>query len=83
MIKKIIECYKNFDEKIHTILKLGLQFCFALCGVSILILLTYNLSSHSPFTYTLGIGLFKLSLIFAVEFVVCSFVTDGIKKQLI
>lgn len=83
MIKKILDYYKKIDEKVHTILKHGLQFCLALCGISVLILLTYNLSGHSPFTYTIGIGLFKLSIIFAVEFVVCGFVTDGIKKQLI
>ena len=42
---------------------------------------TINLSS--PFVYYIGISLFKISLIFGIEFVMCGFIVEGIKKQLI
>lgn len=83
MFKKIIESYKGFEKITCKILKLGLLFCLSLAIISIAILLTYNLTGHSPFLYNIGLALFKLSLIFGIEFVICSFVTDGIKKQLI
>lgn len=83
MLKKIVENYKNFEKITYKILKNGLRFCFTLCIISVLILLTYDLIVPSPLVYYIGLNLFKLSLVFATEFVVCSFVTDGIKKQLI
>lgn len=83
MFKKILESYKGFDKITCKILKSGLLFCLSLAIVSIAILLTYNLNGHSPLLYNIGMILFKLSLIFGIEFVICSFVSDGIKKQLI
>lgn len=83
MFKKIFENFNNFEQITYKILKHGLIFCLILCMISTSILLTYNLLILSPFIYYIGIGLFRLSLIFAIEFVVCSFVADGIKKQLI
>jgi len=83
MFKKIIEGYHNFEKITYKILKSGLKFCFALCIISVSILLTYNLLSLSPYIYHIGISLFKLSLIFGTEFIICGFVADGIKKQMI
>ncbi len=83
MFKKIMESYKGFEKITCKILKSGLTFCLALCIISILILLTYNLTGHSPVLYNIGLSLFKLSLTFGIEFIICSFVSDGIKKQLI
>jgi len=83
MFKNIYNSYKSFEKITYKILKCGLKFCLFLLIVSISILLTYNLFILSPIVYYIGMGLFRLSLIFAIEFVVCSFVTDGIKKQLI
>lgn len=83
MIKKILENFKNLDKLTFNIMKHGLGFCFVICIISVLILLTYCASFASPFIYYIGINLFKVSLIFAIEFIVCGFIVDGIKKQLI
>ena len=81
MIKKIINNYKNIDKIAIKILKKGLMFCFALCIASVLILLTYEVFNKSPNTYYIGIGIFKLSLTFAVEFIICALSVDLIKKE--
>ncbi|MGN1297345.1 MAG: hypothetical protein ACI4VH_02790 [Clostridia bacterium] len=83
MIRNIINIYKNLEKSTYKIMKNGLKFCFALCIISISILLTYEVFIASPFIYYIGITLFRLSLIFGIEFIICGFVTDGIKKQLI
>ena len=83
MLKKLVESYHNFDKITNTILKNGLKLCKSLCILASLILLTYNLLNLSPTVYYIGIILFRLSLIFGIEFVICGFVVDGIKKQLI
>lgn len=83
MFKVLKNSFKNFDKITNKILKSGLKFCFILCIISVFILLTYNLIFNTPILYYIGINLFKLSLIFGIEFIICSFVTDGIKKQLI
>lgn len=83
MLKKMIEIYRNFEKITYKILKKGLEFCLALCIISISILFTYDIFTISPNIYYMGITLFKLSIIFGIEFIICGFVTDGIKKQLI
>lgn len=83
MFKKFSENFKNLDKLTYKIMYNGLKFCFAICILSVAILLAYSLTFTSPSMYYIGINLFKLSLIFAIEFVVCGFVVDGIKKQLI
>lgn len=83
MFKKLIENFKGFEKITYKIMRYGLQFCFALCLISVLILLTYDLTFHSPYIYYIGISLFRLSLIFGTEFIVCGFIADKIKKQLI
>ena len=83
MFKKLLESYHNFDKITNTILKNGLKFCTILCILAVSILFTYNLLKLSPLVYHIGFSLFKLSLIFGIEFIICGFVTDGIKKQLI
>lgn len=83
MYKKLIESFNSFEKVTYKIMKYGLQFCFVLCVISALILLTYDLTSPYPYMYYLGISLFRLSLIFGTEFIICGFVADGIKKQMI
>lgn len=83
MFNKLFDIFKKLDKKIFQIMNYGLKFCFAICLIAILILFTYICDFASPFIYYLGINLFKLSLIFGIEFIVCGFVVDGIKKQLI
>lgn len=83
MIKNLINSFKSFDKVTHRILKYGLEFCFALSMISIIILLTYNLIFATPSLYYIGISLFKLSLVFGIEFIICSIVVDSIKKQMV
>lgn len=83
MFKKIFENIKNLDKLTYKIMNNGLKFCFLICILSVFILFTYNFAFASPFMYYIGINLFKISLIFGIEFIVCGFVVDGIKKQLI
>ncbi len=83
MLKKIITYYKNLDKTTYKILYKGLEFCLLLGAFSAFILLSYILFLQTPLIYYIGISLFKLSLVFSVEFIICSFVVDSIKKQLI
>lgn len=83
MIKKIITYYKNLDKTIYKILYKGLEFCFLLASFSAFILLSYMLFFEMPLIYYIGINIFKLSLIFSCEFIICGFVVNSIKQQLI
>ncbi len=82
MIKNILESFKNLDKLAKKIMKNGLKFCFFLGIISLIILITYNISFTVPLLYTIGFILFKLSLTFGVEFIICGFAADKIKKQL-
>ena len=83
MIKSILESFKNLEKIAYKIMKNGLHFCFGICIVSIILLLTYDIFFNYLFLYYIGIALFKISLIFGTEFIICAFITDKIKKQLI
>ncbi len=83
MLKNIISNFQHLDKITFKIMKHGLTFCFIICILSGIILLTYDFAFPSPFMYYIGIRLFQLSLIFGIEFIICGFVVDGIKKQLI
>ena len=85
MIKDFFETIKkafvNLDKKAFLILKNGLKFCFLICIISISILLTYEFIFNSLFIYDIGLAFFKISLIFAIEFIICAIAVDSIKKQ--
>lgn len=83
MINNIINNFKNLDKLARTIMNNGLKFCFILGIIALAILITYNLSFTVPIIFSIGFGLFKLSMIFGIEFIICGFVADKIKKQLI
>ena len=87
MIKKfflnIKKIFKNLDKTALHILKNGLFFCFAICIVSILLLLVYQFFIDNLLIFEIGFTLFKCSLIFAIEFIVCAIAADTIKKQII
>ena len=83
MINNIINSFKNLDKLVKKIMKIGLMFCSILGMISLIILVTYNLSFTIPIVFTIGLILFKLSLIFGVEFIICGFAVDRIKKQIL
>lgn len=81
--KQCLESFKSLEKKTRIIIKNGISFCFLLCIVSCFVLLTYTFVSTNPITYYIGLALFKLSLYFMLEFVICGFVVDGIKNKAI
>lgn len=83
MLRKIYTYYKTLDKTTYKILYKGLEFCLLLASFSAFILLSYILFFKIPLIYYIGINLFRLSLVFSVEFIICSFIVDNIKKQII
>ena len=83
MINNIINSFKNLDKLVKQIMKTGLEFCSVLGMISLIILVTYNLSFTIPIVFTIGLILFRLSLIFGVEFIICGLAADRIKKQML
>lgn len=83
MIKNIINTFKGLDKLTKKIMKNGLSFCFVIGFVALILLITYNFSFTVPILFTIGFILFKLSLIFGVEFIICGFVVDKIKAGVI
>ena len=82
-MKSIINSFKNLDKLTYKIMKYGLKACFGICIISIIILFTYQTLFTSPSLYHIGLSLFKLSLTFSIEFIICGIVVDSIKKQII
>ena len=82
MLKRLFDIYKNFENPTNYILRAGLKICCLLCIFSLIILITYIISQFLILFY-IGISIFRISIIFAIEFVVCSFVVDGITKNYI
>ena len=87
MINKFFSMIKNsfkgLDKKALHILKYGLHFCLILCLISISIIFIYRFLSTNPLMLDFGFALFKTSIIFAIEFIICAFAADRIKKQII
>ena len=83
MLNNIINSFNNLDNLVKQIMKIGLNFCSILGMISLIILVTYNLSFTIPIVFTIGLILYRLSLIFGVEFIICGFAADRIKKQML
>ena len=82
MFNTFFSYIKKIDKSAFKIMKNGIFSCCTICLIATIILITYLLFFHSQFTYYLGITLFKLGLIFNIEFIVCAFVSDFIKNQI-
>lgn len=81
MIDKMFKIFNNLDKLTYKIMKNGLRFCTFLCSISIFILLFYDFQLQSPFVFNIGLIIFKLSIIFGVEFIICGIVADKIKTD--
>ena len=81
MLKIIIEYFKNLDMKIKNIMKYGFTFSFTFCFFSIIILYTYHKLNTNPILFTIGTILFKTSLMFFTDFIICGLAFDKIIKQ--
>ncbi len=83
MINNIINNFKDLDKLSKKIMKNGLKFCSVLGIIALTVLVTYNLSFTVPVLYSIGFILFKLSLTFGIEFIICGLVVDKIKAGVI
>ena len=83
MIDKMKYTFDNLEQQTKKIIKAGVKFCFILCIISLIILLTYDFAIDSPQLFDIGIALFKMSSIFSIEFLICGIVVDSLKKNLI
>lgn len=75
--------FNNLEKTTLSIMKNGVKFCFSISIISSFLLLTYVFILKEPNIFYIGLGLFKLSLFFLIDFIICGFVVDNIKKQLI
>lgn len=82
MFKKIFNIYNDLENITITIMHKGLFFCLILYLISGIILCTYLLNISSYIFYYIGITLFRISIIFAIEFILCGFIADSIKKEI-
>lgn len=83
MINFIVNKFKNLDLKVKNIMKYGFNFSLLFCLFSVLILYTYHAFYTLPLVFTIGTILFKTSLMFFVDFIICGIAFDTIKKQII
>ena len=82
MIKVLINQFKSMEEKVKKIMNYGFLFSFFVCMISIGLLIAYDQNANLELYY-IGLSLFRLSLFFAVEFIICAFAIDTIKKQIL
>lgn len=83
MIDKMKHTFQKLETQTKTIMKNGIQFCFFLCIISLIVLLTYDFIVENPLLFDIGILLFKMSSFFSIEFLICGIVVDSLKKNLI
>lgn len=83
MIRKIKDIFNNLDKSDLKIMKVGIKYCFAICVIALICLFTYTLFIHNPNLYYFGISLFRLSCIFAIEFIICGIIMDKVKNDIL
>ena len=81
MNNKLKSLFTELDLTTLKIMKIGFKICFSILIFSV-ILLVFYLSTYKLFLYDLGLSIFRLSTYFFVEFIICGFTVDKIKKQL-
>ena len=83
MINKIKNLFNDLDDITYKIMNKGIKSSLFITLTSTLILLIYQMYSFSPFLYHLGITIFKTSIYFLIEFIICGIIVDNIKKETI
>lgn len=79
MLNKLIQTFQSMDLLVKKIMQKGIHFCLFLAILSTFILLTYAFFK-SPQLYYIGLGIFQISLFWAVEFIICAMAIDTIKR---
>lgn len=83
MILEIINKFKTLNPKIRKIMRYGFCVSLIVCMIATLILYTYHRLYTVPLLFSVGTILFKTSLMFFVDFIICGFAFDTIQKQMI
>ena len=83
MVNKLIEDIKEIDKPILKFIHKGLNFSAGICCLSLLVLIAHSTYPISHIGLKSSIILFKTGVMFASSFLICGFVTDKIKKQII
>lgn len=71
-MQSIIEKLKNMDKKIISIVNIGLKVAFLISLLGIVILGVHYKVYVSAELYYIGIEIFKLGIITAISFIICS-----------
>ena len=82
MFFKIINKFKNLDNTVLNLMEKGFKFSFIVYIISALILLAYQTILKIPNLFYIGTTLFKTSLMFFGDFIICGIAFDTIKKQM-
>lgn len=80
MIKMIVNSFKNLDNKIKKIMKVGLILSFLIAITATVILSIYILVNSAVILYYIGIYTFKLSVIIGIGFIICGYAVDRIQN---
>ncbi len=81
-MKRFKDLFDNLDKTDLKIMRIGIKFCFGILIIAIILLILYLSFIHTIFLYELGLAIFRLSTYIAVEFIICGFVADRVKKQI-
>jgi len=82
MIKKFKETITNIDKKVLKVINCGFNCCLLIAFIACFILLTYHFNLKSPDLYYSGLLLFKTSIFFFVDFIICGVAVDTIRKEM-
>ena len=80
MFNTIVNIFTNLDIKIKNIMKKGFLFSFMFCIFSVIILFLYHSFNTYPILFSIGSILFKTSLMFFTDFIICGVAFDKILK---
>lgn len=81
LMNRLFLLFSNLDSQSLKIMKYGVKICFLFIIVATLLLCNNLFFLHSIFFYSLGLFILKVSLYFIIEFIICGFVVDKIKKE--
>ena len=80
-VTKIKNIFSNLDKLDLKIMKIGLKISYSIIIISTYILAINLLFIHTHTFYSIGILFVKISLYFAISFIICGIVVDGIKNK--
>lgn len=82
MMSKLLKKINSINKLVLKVMKRGICFSCAICGLAIAILITYIFVNTKIDIYYLGIKLLKFGAIILVEFIGIGLAFDKIYKEL-